>query len=292
MTKKTILFIGIGLLLFSGCALRDDVVALNDRIHVLEEHNRELQQKNDTVEKENENVKSRLEEYSRNGEERDKTLTSQSAGIQATFEKINEDTRVLNGKIEETDNLLKRTIRTFQESEKNQEMRLNRVEKIINTVNNRGADSRKDQGVTAPSDSGAASNAGDTSVAAPSGKSEEELYSLGKQALDKDDFQGARKIFQELISQHPQSRTVDNAQFWLGETYYREKLYEQAILEYQTVIEKYPQGNKTRAALLKQGFSFFNIGDKANSRLILQELVNKYPDSEEAKIAKSKLAGF
>jgi len=292
MTKKIILFIGIGLSLFSGCALRDDVVALNDRIHVLEDHNRELQQKNDAVEQENEDVKSRLEEYSRSGEERDKTLTSQSAGIQATFEKINEDTRVLNGKIEETDNLLKKTIRTFQESEKNQEMRLNRVEKIINSLNAGGSDSRRESRVTSPSsDSGAGSDTG-TPSAAPSGKSEEELYSLGKQALDKDNFQGARKIFQELISQYPQSRTVDNAQFWLGETYYREKLYEQAILEYQTVIEKYPNGNKTRAALLKQGFAFFNIGDKANSRLILQELVNKYPDSDEAKIAKGKLAGF
>jgi len=291
MTKKTILIIGIGLSLFSGCALRDDVVALNDRIHVLEEHNKELQHLNDAVGKENENFKSRLEEYSKSGEERDQSLISQSAGLQASFEKINEDIRGLNGKIEEGDNLLKRTIRTFQESEKNQEMRLNRIEKIINTVNSGGGDSRRESRAAAPSDSGAGSDA-EASSAAPSGKSEEQLYSLGKQALDKDDFQGARKVFQELISQYPQSVNADNAQFWLGETYYRERLYEQAILEYQTVIEKYPKGNKIKAALLKQGFSFFNIGDKANSRLILQELINKYPDSEEAKIAKGKIAGF
>jgi TolA-binding protein len=42
---------------------------------------------------------------------------------------------------------------------------------------------------------------------------------------------------------------------------------------------------------LKQGFSFFNLGDKSNARLILKELINKYPSSNEAKIAKQKLEG-
>ena len=65
---------------------------------------------------------------------------------------------------------------------------------------------------------------------------------------------------------------------------------DQAILEYQTVIEKYPGGNKVQAALLKQGFAFASMGDKANARLILQELIEKYPNSSEAKIARQKLS--
>jgi TolA-binding protein len=55
------------------------------------------------------------------------------------------------------------------------------------------------------------------------------------------------------------------------------------------VIENYPKGNKVPASLLKQGFAFLNLGDKANSRLILQELIKKYPKTNEAKIAKDKL---
>jgi TolA-binding protein len=62
-----------------------------------------------------------------------------------------------------------------------------------------------------------------------------------------------------------------------------------AILEYQNVIEKYPKGNKAPAALLKQGLAFSNIGDTANSKLILQELGRKYPNSNEAKVAAEKL---
>lgn len=91
------------------------------------------------------------------------------------------------------------------------------------------------------------------------------------------------------MKRFPNSDNADNAQFWIGEIYYRQKWYEKAILEYQTVIEKYPKGNKVQASLLKQGFSFFNLGDKANARLIFNELVRKYPDANEAAIAREKL---
>jgi tol-pal system protein YbgF len=91
------------------------------------------------------------------------------------------------------------------------------------------------------------------------------------------------------LKRYPKSDNADNAQFWIGEIYYRQKWYETAILEYQKVIENYPKGNKVQASLLKQGFAFFNLEDTANARLILMELVRKYPKSNEAVIAREKL---
>ena len=82
---------------------------------------------------------------------------------------------------------------------------------------------------------------------------------------------------------------ADNAQFWIGETFFREKSYEKSILEYQKVIEKYPKGNKVPAALLEQGHAFLALGDKVNSRLIFEELVRKFPQTAEAKAASDKL---
>ena len=60
-------------------------------------------------------------------------------------------------------------------------------------------------------------------------------------------------------------------------------------MEYQKVIEGYPKGNKVASALLKQAFAFLKLDDKDNARLIFKELVRKYPESAEAKIAKEKL---
>lgn len=123
----------------------------------------------------------------------------------------------------------------------------------------------------------------------PDDTSETGLYTVAKTALDREEFEPARKGFETFIKRYPESDNADNARFWIAESYYREKWYEKAILEYQKVIENYPKGNKVPAALLKQGFAFGNLGEKANARLILKELIRKYPGSNEAKIAAEKL---
>jgi len=78
--------------------------------------------------------------------------------------------------------------------------------------------------------------------------------------------------------------------YWIGEGWYGEKKYENAILQFQDVIQKYGEHPKVAAALLKQGLAFHALGDLKNARVILQKLVDTFPLSEEAKKAKEKLA--
>jgi TolA-binding protein len=61
-------------------------------------------------------------------------------------------------------------------------------------------------------------------------------------------------------------------------------------LEYEKVIKNYPQANKVPSALLKQGFAFLNIGDKSSAKLLLEQVVKDYPATNQARIAKAKLA--
>jgi tol-pal system protein YbgF len=118
---------------------------------------------------------------------------------------------------------------------------------------------------------------------------EDSVYNHAKSLLDDDKTESARREFEKFLSLFPDSDKADNAKFWIAESYYRDKWYEKAILEYQAVIENYPQGNKIAASLLKQGYAFDNLGETANARLILKELVKKFPESNEAKIAREKL---
>jgi TolA-binding protein len=67
------------------------------------------------------------------------------------------------------------------------------------------------------------------------------------------------------------------------------KQYEQAILAYQDVIKKYPKGNKVIDAILFQAQAFYEIKDKATSKILLKKIIKKYPNSREAKIAKKRL---
>ena len=62
-----------------------------------------------------------------------------------------------------------------------------------------------------------------------------------------------------------------------------------AILEYDNVTKKFPNSNKVPHALLKQGFSFLSLGDKASARLLLQQVIKDYPNTNQAKTARAKL---
>jgi tol-pal system protein YbgF len=107
--------------------------------------------------------------------------------------------------------------------------------------------------------------------------------------LEKKDYRLAITRFKEFLQKHPKSKLANNAQYWIGESHYALREFDQAILEFDAVRSRYPQADKVPAALLKQGFAFAELGEKVNARLILQEVVEKYAQSPEAAQAKQKL---
>lgn len=115
------------------------------------------------------------------------------------------------------------------------------------------------------------------------------LYDAGVRFFESYNYPSARKEFELLLDNYPSSPFADDAQYYIAETHYNEKWFEKAILEYQLVIEKYPEGNRSPSAYFKQGLSFENIGDSTNAKVRYRELVQLYPDSDEAKIVGPKL---
>ena len=172
---------------------------------------------------------------------------------------------------------------TFQ----NLESRMARIEKTLNIKTTRINEIEAYLDI----ESKPASTAPNTQPKAISKKvmSEDEIYTAAIQFVDQKNYEAARKKLKAFLKRHPQSTRADNAQFWIAETYFREQWYEKALIEYQNVIERYPKGNKVPAAYLKQALAFEKIGDKANARLVLKELIKKFPKVNEAKIARQKL---
>jgi tol-pal system protein YbgF len=284
---KSVCIILSAMIFLTGCALQRDVVTLDDRLAQSEKRYSDSELKNKKLE-------AKLDEYRNASEQYDKEIRSRTAGQNADIDQLQEEIRILKGKLEETDYLLKQKIKAFDELTEQREKKLEAIDKASNLNKDRIA--RLEQYLNFDSTQSVQkkkSVSGTTSGKQGKHKlSEDDAYKAAKQAYDKDDLNAAREGFQKFIKEYPKSINADNAQFWIGETYYREKWYEKAILEYQKAIEKYPKGNKVTASLLKQGFAFLNLGDKVNARLILSELIKKYPKSNEAKIAEHKLKGM
>jgi tol-pal system protein YbgF len=117
----------------------------------------------------------------------------------------------------------------------------------------------------------------------------EDFYHSAYGKLKSGDLEGAREAFKKFLEAYPSHNLASNAQFWIGETYYREKKYEEAVIEFDKVIKKYPKGNKVPDAMLKEGLALSELGKGKEAKYVLKKLIEKYPRSEPAKIAKSKL---
>jgi tol-pal system protein YbgF len=272
-------------MLVYGCVTQNEVATIDNRLSELEMRNAESRKRSEALKS---NLQTRQDE--------EEAMRLQAASLRQQIAALGEEIRKLNGRIEElefsVDRQKQSTTQTIgnkqarlddvAESIRRNDRRIDRIEQYLNFEKSRPvAATQKKTAKTVPE-----------TVPVPTAVpelTEDEIYRQAKQAFDQGDSDSARNKFKDLIDRYPKSERADNAQFWIGEIYYREKWYEKAILEYQKVIENYPNGNKVPASLLKQGFAFLNLDDKANSRLILQELINKYPKTNEAKIAKDKL---
>ena len=125
--------------------------------------------------------------------------------------------------------------------------------------------------------------------AAEQAQTPEALYQQGLDAMKAGETAKARELFTKFLDQNPKHKLAANAHYWMGETYYSEKNYEQAILEFQEVIKNFPEKDKVPAAMLKQGMAFKEMGDNKSSLYIYKKLIEEYPKSEEAKVAREKL---
>ncbi len=263
--------------LLGGCAARSDILILDERVAKLEG---KVNRQQDVI-----------QQVGQNTESKEKNLRNQSASLRVQIDAVREETQILRGKLEETEFLLQRERKELGESDNLRKVQLDRLREDLQAANSRIAQIERylDLNTAAVIASDQPGKPAPPATTGGKALAENDIYQLAKQAFDKGEYETARTGFQDLIKRYPKSKNADNAQFWIGEIYYREKWYEKAIVEYQKVVELYPQGNKVRSAMLKQGYAFANIGDTANASFILKDLIRKYPDSNEATIAKQKL---
>jgi tol-pal system protein YbgF len=107
--------------------------------------------------------------------------------------------------------------------------------------------------------------------------------------LNRGNYSLALMGFQSFLRRAPQSELADNAQYWIGECYYAQRDFARAIDEFRLVERNHPDGEKVPSALLKIAYSHLQLEDRGSARDVLNDLIARYPRSEEAAQAKSKL---
>jgi tol-pal system protein YbgF len=117
----------------------------------------------------------------------------------------------------------------------------------------------------------------------------EELYKLGKKKLEAQDFDGAREVFTTIVTKYKNDALAGAAQFWIGDSYFQQKNYRKAGLEFQKVCDQFPKSEKAPDAELMVANSFLELNMTADAKSFYQTVIDAYPKSAAAKKAKEKL---
>ena len=250
MKIKSVLFFLFPVVALGGCASKSDLVVVSDDVRKLRTES--------------------------------ETIKSQSAASYSDVQQVRDEVAQLQGKLDEMGYRNRQTFgrlgledSLLVQKMDNIDTRLGRIEQQL------GLGSQKP---VAPKGSAVAAGSVPASASTDSA-----LLNDGVQKLSKNSYASARESFTSLMQTYPKSSLFDDAQFYIAESYFSEKWYEKAVLEYQVVIAKYTKSNKRPTALYKQGLAFEQLGDQVNAKARFRDLLNVYPASPEAAMAKKKL---
>lgn len=136
------------------------------------------------------------------------------------------------------------------------------------------------------------------------GASAEESYQAAYLDFSKGLYPLAVSGFRDFLRRFPDSPLADSSQYWIGEAYFsmaratasqpdkaRENL-EHAVQEFRKVVVAYPRGSKVPTALYKEALALVELKQTALAQARLRYLVEHFPQSEEAPLAKERLAGL
>lgn len=115
------------------------------------------------------------------------------------------------------------------------------------------------------------------------------LYEAAHSDYVRGSYELAIRQFQEYLDEFPNTDLSDNAAYWIGECYYRQRKFQQAVVAFDLVLERYSGSDKVPSAQLKKGYSFLELGQRAQGIKELQQVIRQYSKSDEARLAAQRL---
>lgn len=183
-------------------------------------------------------------------EKNDTTAPKESvSNVQVRLGEYDQLIRDINGKVE------------------NIEYRLNTLEKKVEMFDKdielRFSQMKRQEGIKpAPAVSKAKPASNTSNLKAPAGVAPKDLYEQALNDLKADKLDDSEKKFTQFLNSYPKDTLAGNAQYWLGEVYYKKQDFAKSAVAFKEGYSKYPEGTKGPDCLLKLGLSMKALGKK------------------------------
>ena len=224
---------------------------------------------------------------------RTERIAANDVQVSQRLDEIQNSLRELRGRVDELEH-------NYDALNKQQRDLYNDLDKRLKAAGAPGAAAAAGGAAAASADSPGGTGSGPgAGAAAPAGgagagggaasSTEQAVYTQAFDALKAGSYSIAITGFKDFLSTYPASPLAENAQYWLGESYYVTHDYDAAGGAFRTVLRKWPDSRKAPDALLKLGYTQFAQKQYPAARATLTEVTKKYPDSESAKLATDRL---
>ena len=104
-------------------------------------------------------------------------------------------------------------------------------------------------------------------------------YDYIYKVLRQQNFQKAAVALRAYIDLYPKNALTSNAYFWLGQIYYVQKDYRDAVLLFAEGFQKFPQGNKGPDTLLKLGTSLMKLNKMVEACTAFSRFFEDFPEA-------------
>lgn len=101
-------------------------------------------------------------------------------------------------------------------------------------------------------------------------------------------YESAISGFTEILTITPTNSLADNAQYWIGESYYAIGNYTRALEAFQKVLD-FPKSNKLPDSHFKIGITYLKLNNIDAAREELRAVVQNYPGTSAATFAGQQL---
>lgn len=175
-------------------------------------------------------------------------LTTRLADSSQKSDKLSADLFMFQGKLEETQRGLDALQKQFSEYRANSDTKLEQLGNSVSTIKN-----------------------------PPLPDNPDGLFAEAQHKFDAHQYNESRRVFEAFLNRYPNDARAAKAQINIGESYFQEGKYANALVAFRKVIDIFPKSEEVETALFKSGQAFFVIKRCTEAKTFFQELLRMYP---------------
>jgi len=121
------------------------------------------------------------------------------------------------------------------------------------------------------------------------GGNADQLYGVARDLHQRGSLSAAQQAYEQFLRDHPSDARAPDARFYLADILSQQNRPDDALAAFQEIPQRYPTAARVPDALYRIARIQADLGDTAEARRTLERIVNTFPDSGVAFLARDML---